>query len=577
MAKINLLNSFSEIKTGSPFKMENSFVDELGNKVSADFKGRRYQVISYHKAYSCGERARRGLLAVLAVVASLGFALLAPNIRKLLVKSQKTVRAAVLSVPPKKSTLTVETETKPQPVPEPTHEVKKEEPQEVKPPKPAIRLVPKPPEGVIKNGYGEYLVYRKDQQGNKAAITEKEYESIFEVIETARKEVPADRHAYLEAKIQEKLGKEVRISFIPRNLYELIFLHECLQEDIEQGQCSNARELGITMGLQRPLKEEGGKLYGAKIPSLQEGKEIIDRGIKQGFWQLCIFDDQDHEDGFKKINENDYRMAHLVKVAAKLNEVALGKLKGQAEGYTYSDIAQSQKNEVAFFRSLTEKNSENHAKANIRVFTIASLALRFRNEQHPINGHDLYPLGIRNERDEEILNKATQLECSAESVNHLVLYRGAKFDSDELMRKKSNYSAQSPVLPNTLSYGTSLYGGALYDGGATAAFYMRKNHVDAQAFLVPLKEQLAGTTPFHAYIVNPLISLAAHGEVFHARSKLWKMPEEAKVLGFVGIAEYKYNAIKACVKTEKTQEEISKSFAEYKNKAYLLASVSKST
>ena len=592
---INNINQFNTV----------TFVDENNHSVPETYEGRKYRVVTETTLFSKEERLFRGMLAICALVASVGLILIfkANQIKQLLTlkeKSSKEIERTLIEplVPPtinqkapdeqpvsNDNTIEIKSEipvvTKEEildvskgEIPVVTKEeipVKKEEKK-----KGMVHPLPTPPDGVIKNGYGEYLVYRMSHEGKRIAVSEKEYIEIFDIIEKTRTQVPNNRHAYLEEKIQEKLGKEVQIAFIPRTLYEQIFLHECILEEMDKRNSLNAREVGAHAVLETTIeekeepKENKGERYGLEMSS-NDRKEYIKRGMQRAFWQLCIYKDQDYEQGFKKRHEDDYRQEHLVKVASKLNEVALAKFNGKI--FTFAEIVDVQNQEIDFFKSLKDPQSENYAKTKIRFLTYPSLAQRFRDEQHPIRSHELYPLGIEKEtgRGTQIVQKAVQLECTAEAVNHLLLYRGAKFDQDEMMRKDdlANSLSDEKELANSLSFGTSLYGGALYDGGATAIHYMRKI-TDAQVFMIPLEKQLKNETPFHAYFVHPLVSLGSMGEIFHARTKIWKLPDNAEVLGFLGLAKYKFSQIKECCKTDQTKENLKTSFAEYKSKAYIL-------
>lgn len=304
---------------------------------------------------------------------------------------------------------------------------------------------------------------------------------------------------------------------------------------------------------------------------------MIDEGLKKGFWQVCFYDDEDYKDKFENRYDYDYRKLHLVKVASKLNELALSKFPEKNLGFTFTEIAAVQKQENRFFKSIRDRQSESYKKINASFYTISGnslgVAYRFANETHPIrNNFLIYPLGIQSERDETILQKAIQLECSAEAVNQLILYRGSEFVEDTLTKKQQGrFSSQLTLHANSLSYGTSLYGGALYDGGATAINYMRQSSLDAQAYLVPLKEQLECQTPFHIPLVHPIISLGSKGEVFHARSKLWKMDDNEKVLGFLGTARFNFSEVDPLCKTNETKIKVEEAFTYYKNKAYILA------
>jgi hypothetical protein len=613
------------------------FVDESNHPVSEEYKERKYRVVVQTTLFSQRERLFRGILAVSAIVATVGLILIfkAPQMRQLLTLKEKSVKEIerTLIFNPHRNTDAAATTEKEQPkagghplpiplgdglkpkagvhpLPIPPKDVPKPKAgvhplpiplgdglkpkagihplpiplgDGLKPkagvhplpiplgdglkPKAGVHPLPIPPEGAIQNGYGEYLVYRMSDGGKRIAVSEEEYKKIFDVIEQSRAKALENRYEHLKEKIQEKLGKEVHLAFIPRTLYEQIFLHECVQEELFQGKSLNARESGA-VSVFDTTKEEGPKrdkssFLGAELSSAQR-KQLIQSSMQKTFWQLCVYNDQDYELGFKKLHEDDYRQEHLVKVAARLNEVALGKFKGTGDGFTFKEIAEVQSQEIDFFKSMRDLKSETHTK-EVSFHTFISLAQRFRNERPYAKGYEFFPLGIA-DKSERIVREAVQLECTADAVNHLLLYRGSKFDQDEVTREEHR-----SVSANSLSFGTSPYGGVLNDGGATAICYMQQQPLNSHVFMIPLQEQLAGRTPFHAYFVHPLISLGSFGETFHARTKIWKLPEDAKVLGFLGIGSSAFSTVKECCKTRLSEEEVKASFAEYKRKAYILA------
>ncbi len=571
----------------NPFKSRGRIVDAQGRAVSLEYDGPKYRIISKkERDFSFLERVGRGFLGTLAIVCSLGFAFFSKPIRALFIKHKKAIRfAELIDITPKKTLQLIKPEVvstnseERKPIIENDHSLIKEQTledlhketlfsidqqnlycnSEEKTSKPPI---PMPPDDVIKNGYGEYLVYRINSEGEKEPITDIEYEKIFDIIENSRSLSPEDPYIDLKGKIQEELGAEIQIAFIPRTIYELIFLKECIQEDLNRQNCCNAQSTRITRVI---WKEEN-----------LDRQEIIENAMKEGFWQQCLFEDTDYEARFSRRNAFDYRLAHLKKIATRLNQVALKQFNSKnAEGFTYKEIGIVQDNLITFFKKLHDPQSDLHKSAKaLRCNDYVSIAEKFTQEDILTIGRytpsEATPMGIGTERHEQILKKAIQLESSAEAINSLVLYRGSNFLEDFLMREKKSYREQQ-ILTNSLSYGTSLYAGVLYDGGATAFYYMRKSYLDAQAFIIPLKKQQAGKSPFHVYNVHPLIQMMSKGEIFHPRTKVWKIKEEQKVLGFLGLAESSYSKIKEQCKTNASQEKMEKWFLKYKSKAYLLA------
>jgi hypothetical protein len=427
-------------------------------------------------------------------------------------------------------------------------------------------LLPALPKDIIQNGYGEYLIYRIAPNGKKEAITDIEYEKIFNIIEEVRALkgdlIPQNRHNYLKTKIQKELDQNVFISFIPRTIYELMYLRECIQEDVDKQFCCNACESGIANALQE------------KTPD-NEKQKIINSALEKGFWQQCLFEDKDYEAQFAQKNQFDYRIPHIQKIAARLNYVALEEFKkccSHNEGFTYEEIQQIQSELLTFFKELHNSQSELHEKAS-KVFewTYPGIARQFAEEKIRDNGCvKRYPQGIANERHEKIIHNAIQLECSNEAAKGMVLYRGSELAKDDVTRQDFE-SWPASTCANSLSYGSSLFAGALYDGGASAFHYMRENYLDAQALIVPLKKILSAKAVFHAFYVHPLIQLMSRGEIFHPRTKVWELNSEEKILGFLGLAKINYAKVKICCRTSLSKEGMEKKFSKYKNKVYLLA------
>lgn len=399
---------------------------------------------------------------------------------------------------------------------------------------------PEPPREVIINGYGEYLVYRASPEKQKEPISESEYGLIFELIEETRSLTIGDRCSHLKSKIQEKLGPDIDLGFIPRTLYELIYLRECIQQDLDQQKCSHFRATEAQRSLELQI-------------DIQENTR--NREIQQRFWQLCLFTDQDYLSNFSPRNPFDFRMTHLRNIAARLNQVALERF----EGFSFKEITRVLNEMLHYFK-------EHHDPAKVvniprSVTGHGGIAREFAEETTRVwGGHDQFPQGIFTERHQTIVRNAIQLECSA--VNCMILYRGAKLLSDAL--------TQCSTKVQSLSFGTGLFAGAIYDGGASPFHFMRQSNLDAQAFLIPQKKIQSNKIPFHIFNVHPLIQLMSVGEIFHGRTKVWKINPEERVSGFLG-GDMSYFRIEECCKTDKNQEEMEKKYQKYKSKALLLA------
>jgi hypothetical protein len=78
------------------FKSRNRIVDANGKQVSWDYKGYKYQLVyKKERIFSCIDRIGRGILAGLAIVLSLGFALFSKHIRQLLTETKEKIRFGI--------------------------------------------------------------------------------------------------------------------------------------------------------------------------------------------------------------------------------------------------------------------------------------------------------------------------------------------------------------------------------------------------------------------------------------------------------------------------------------------------
>lgn len=106
MPSFEVVKNKSEIpeRTGwteaTNFKNKDRVVDSQGNSVTADYSGRKYQLISKKEhLFTFKERAGRICLGTMAVICSMFFALASKSVRNLFVKHSQTIRYAVLLSP----------------------------------------------------------------------------------------------------------------------------------------------------------------------------------------------------------------------------------------------------------------------------------------------------------------------------------------------------------------------------------------------------------------------------------------------------------------------------------------------
>lgn len=100
------------------------------------------------------------------------------------------------------------------------------------------------PKGIITTGYGEYYVF--DLTGSK--ITKDTYEIVYQIFDRyslariVNSASPnenifdiAEIRFYIIRDKVKAINQNLEIGFIPRILYELIFIRQCIKEDIRAG------------------------------------------------------------------------------------------------------------------------------------------------------------------------------------------------------------------------------------------------------------------------------------------------------------------------------------------------------
>ncbi|QLH35469.1 MAG: hypothetical protein HWD61_04370 [Parachlamydiaceae bacterium] len=167
-------------------------------------------------------------------------------------------------------------------------------------------------------------------------------------------------------------------------------------------------------------------------------------------------------------------------------------------------------------------------------------------------------MGIRNEIDAQIIRDAVALECSKIAQHSLFLYRGGDFQKDSISCWGDKDKAYS------LSFGSSLFAGCLFDGGATAFHYMRNGK---NAYAIPVSFDQLTRSPFFVPTTHTLAQLFGDGEIFHARTKAWKDYDANKLGGMnMGANGHERNHLISNL----SKEELYAQFETYKNKAVQL-------
>jgi hypothetical protein len=399
-------------------------------------------------------------------------------------------------------------------------------------------------------GQGEYVVFHQLPSGEKRQVSQETFEKVFPIFlkyspAALRSEQVANRYDLLKAEIKE-LDTSLEAVFIPRTLYELVFIRKCIQEDLKhESFCKLLKRRYHTIDLDY---FEGDQV---QYNNFLEKKEKIQKERK--CWHLCYFNDVGNNDdpGVKK-------------VAHRLNKVIVKQFNPTNEGFTHNDFSKLAEGEIKFLKALYKFGSETMEKIDkgktfdMKIMDCNKISPT-QNFAYESDHGSIRRMGIRDETDAQIIKKAIELECSKVAQHSLFIFRGTNIHQDSVTCR------HEIDRPYSISYGSSLFAGCIFDGGGTAFYYMR-NKRDAYAIPIPF-DQL-NHSPFFVPTTHTVVQLLCEGEIFHARTKAWKGFDVNRLGGIerVGINARKRDHLQS----ELSKEEFVKQFQAYKNSAVQL-------
>jgi hypothetical protein len=401
--------------------------------------------------------------------------------------------------------------------------------------------------GKIVMGQGEYAVFHRLPTGKKLPLASETFEKVYEILLQHSPFVLGNkcekRYDLLIASLK-KIDPTLEAVFIPRTLYELVFIRKCIQEDLRHE--SICREVGPSFQRLSPRLFETDKDY---------QKFLKERGaarLQRKCWHLAYFTD---------VGDNEH--AGVKNVAYRLNNVALRAFDPPSEGFTYRQLSNLAENEIEFLKNYYKNGLQQLVSARSLKGEMMD-AYRDCNIPSPTNnfGDNLYraskPMGIRHEMDAQIIRNAIALDCSRIAQRSFFLYRGAELTKDSISWWGNKDVAYS------LSYGSSLFAGCVYDPGATAFYFMRNGQ---NGYAVPVPFDQLNDSLFFAPTTHFVAQLFGDGEIFHGRTKVWK-GFDVMAMGGVNCGENSHK--RDHLQSNLSKEELTAQFEAYKSKAIQL-------
>lgn len=406
----------------------------------------------------------------------------------------------------------------------------------------------------ITTGQGEYIVFHKSLSGEKKQLSPETFEQVYKILiqyspaalmnsesEKASKGC-TNRYELIKEKLKE-IDPTLEVVFVPKTLYELIFIKKCIKEDLKHKEICPSLSPYSRISLKKFAGNQ--QEYDAYL----ERKAI--RRKERKCWHLCYFTDA-----------GDNEHAGVKDVVYRLNRVMVKAFDPPSEGFTHQEFSAQVEKEIEFLKAHYKKGSEETEKLRkgekIDCISSCSTPGPTTNFGYESNRGSIKPMGVRNDADAQIIRNAIALDCSKAAQHALFLYRGADFQKD------STFCWRDKDKPYSLSYGTSLFAGCLYDGGATAFHYMRN---EKNAYGVPVPFDQLHSSPFYAPLTHTVVQLFGDGEIFHARTKAWKGTDVEKIGGInMGVSGHVLEHLKSNL----SKDELINRYKKYKNEAIQL-------
>ena len=326
---------------------------------------------------------------------------------------------------------------------------------------------------VISRGQGEYVLFRQLKDGPiERKISGETFDRIYPILcDYSRNRIVVDYDQVCES--IHNIDPTLKVVFIPRTLFELFFIAKVIKSERSERHTS-----------------------GLKLPFLHKSNEILH--AKQAI------------------------SANLFKIGYRLNKAIVKKLEANhiSDNLTVSQIVSLANNEICYLREL--------AKCSVSFEDIVS-SDRFWHKfgTSPFSTSGWGSLAVYDHGRAQIIMEALLLDCCSGRDQLIFLFRGADIETDSY-RAKNQHS-----VCHSISFGTSLFAGVVFDSQASAFFYISREN---RGYAIPIKCSDKEEAPFYVPKATTLEQLYGKGELFHSRTVISKEilaegPEHKKVSG----------------------------------------------
>lgn len=409
----------------------------------------------------------------------------------------------------------------------------------------------------IEGGYGEYVVY--DQKHPERDLDQLIFELAYWKIDQYTKDRSLSAKVRLERLRDEVaiIGPSLKIAFIPRTLYELIFIRASIEEEMSQTSICPFPEKGASVLLCRWLQ------IGKK-----DVKEIVENKLAHCWHIACEKSEVLRDQSSKMPIDNQHPLVR--RLAYRMNDLLIKTLK-PAGNFTGRQIAQFVEKELDYLAMHYETFPKHYPYGDFERsipdrITPGRLgaAINFGLEEGGGDYYYCYPMGIKDSHDSNLACAATALECQLISQNAFILYRVDSYPVCSSAKTEEKDLGKESVFASEV-YGTSLFARGLATGCASVFHDSKNKYRTTYATIVPYEEY--ASSPFHLLAVNAICQMSGVTDFYMAQAKV---PRAWATDGVDSVTPDERDQIKELL-TDKSAVELRAQLDEYRSKAVLLS------
>lgn len=378
---------------------------------------------------------------------------------------------------------------------------------------------------LVCEGYGEYVAFKQADLAVKE-LSYEEYQKIYDIfLEFKTSDSLTGEYSAKEFLLKKihAIDPEIHIAFIPNILYSLIYIHRCIDEDLSNEKICSLSEIQVS------------KINDTALQTLKSSRNC---------WHMYFRKKRQRDSSYKITCPNELKQ--IADIAYNLNNFIFKNFNPKKDGFTFVQLKNFLNEELEFFKKFY---FEDDLRKKIKIYS------DYEGPTLSFSKFCFTSLGIKDEKDRKILMNALCIECSSLAKNAILLYRGSIKDLD----------SPNKAGPNSLSFSTSIFAGAVYDPSGTSFHYMRKEKKDAFVLIVSKKDKDIFFIPSQGIIAQ----INGFGEFFHARTKIWKKEKKHSHVGGISLS-YNHDELKEIeinLECDLSKSEICEQFEKHKQGA----------